>query len=224
MSITTNNWFTYIIIFGKVHFSCVVWTWKTLLIVKVVVWTTSRNYKQKWTDFQSAVLARVRGLFYCDSAIYIQTKPETPDWSQGLGPCQIAVCDKWRGQNLSTSYRVLFRSRQTDTQTQTTSNPRLAESKLWPTIITFISSLCIRGNRRMDESDWYPFNPPNNQSKCPKADLRLNQDIAYIYSQGSQTTMTVSMVVDAVESLKLGHILLLGQVMTIEKYQSYYVN
>ena len=76
----------------------------------------------------------------------------------------------------------------------------------------------------MDESDWYPFNPPNNQSKCPKADLRLNQDIAYIYSQGSQTTMTVSMVVDAVESLKLGHILLLGQVMTIEKYQSYYVN
>ena len=40
-----------------------------------------------------------------------------------------------RLENLSTSYRVLFRSRQTDTHTHTDPNPRLAESQLWPTIM-----------------------------------------------------------------------------------------
>ncbi len=66
------------------------------------------QYTIEWTDFQSTVLARAMGVFHLNSIIHIQTKPDTRDHLHTV----------W--QNLLTSFRVLFRSRQTHRQTDGT--------------------------------------------------------------------------------------------------------
>ncbi len=79
-------------------------TWNVVDFIETsVLWKTGVDdieygiKQMKWTDFQSAVLARERGLLYIhpDKARYSWL----PSSELGLGPCQhgwITVCHKWR--------------------------------------------------------------------------------------------------------------------------------
>ncbi len=89
------------------------------------LWTTPLfQHHFQWTDFQSAVLASARGSFHSDWVIYIRTKPDTHD-------CLYNLC---------TSFRVLFRTRQTHTHTQPVilGWPRASSGQQWPYLVILL--------------------------------------------------------------------------------------